>query len=219
MRKQTSVVSSGLRERTPFYGFQIPQEIKSFFTIKKALDLDKPAWKNILTFVNLYLQNQDFDNEKFNELVSAIPLNEDESKGVISAIIVIARCVFKNPIIRQEHFEEDLRNLKMPDTCISILNKMLFGANRTVIDSSIVNSRVSLPRYLAFKWRVDVTISNTYLQRALTPTVLGELLLTNGKSALFEMSIEKFHELRFNVALVLRDMEEIESQHSALKVA
>ena len=219
MRKQPSVASGGLGDRTPFYGFQTPQEIKSFFTIKKALDLDKTAWKNILTFVNSYLQNLDFKNDQFNELVDAIPLNEEESKGVISAIIVIARCVLKNPIIRQEHFEEDLKILKIPDPCIGILNKMLFGPNRAVIDSSIVAARVSLPRFVAFKWRVDVTISNTFLQRALTPTVLGELLLSNGSSALFEMSIEKFHELRFNVAIVLRDMEEIRSQHSTLKIA
>ena len=214
-----SVASGGLGERTPFYGFQTPQEIKSFFTIKKAIDMDKPAWKKILTFVNLYLQMQDFDNVKFNELVAAIPLSEEETKGVVSAVIVIARYVFKNPIIRQEHFDEDLRNLKIPDACIGILNKMLFSANRATIDNSIVHSRVSLPRYVAFKWRVDVTISNTHLQRALTPTVLGEIQLTNGTSALFEMSIDKFHELRFNVALVLRDMEEIESQHNSLKIA
>ena len=49
---------------------------------------------------------------------------------------------------------------------------MLFGANRAVIDASVVESRVSLPRFLALKWRVDVTISNTLLQRALTPTIL-----------------------------------------------
>ena len=218
MRKQFSMSSGGI-ERTPFYGFQVPPEIKSFFKIKKAFKLEKNEWKDILTFVNQYLVEQDFNQDRFEEIVDGIPLTEEEMKGVVSAMITVARSVFRNPNMRQEHFEEDLRSLKFPEASIGILLKMLFGANRAVIDASVVESRVSLPRFLALKWRVDVTISNTMLQRALTPTILCELLLKNGKSNLFEMSIDKFHELRYNVALVLKEMEELELQHKALKIA
>eukprot|EP00800_Vazella_pourtalesii_P001517 TRINITY_DN11384_c1_g1_i1.p1 TRINITY_DN11384_c1_g1~~TRINITY_DN11384_c1_g1_i1.p1 ORF type:complete len:219 (+),score=40.09 TRINITY_DN11384_c1_g1_i1:41-697(+) len=218
MKRQISMAGGGL-ERTPFYGFQVPPEIKSFSKIKKAFNLEKNSWKNILNFVNQYLVEQNFSNDRFEEVVAGVPLTEEETKGVVAAMITVARCVFRNPIIRQEHFQEDLQNLKFPEASIGILLKMLFGANRAVIDASVVESRVSLPRFLALKWRVDVTISNTLLQRALTPTILCELLLRNGKSNLFEISIEKFHELRYNVALVLKDMEELELQHRALKIA
>ncbi|KAI6653251.1 hypothetical protein LOD99_3776 [Oopsacas minuta] len=219
MRKQASIAGGGLGERAPFYGFQIPPEIKSLFTIKKAMNLEKNNWKNILTFVNGYLVDQEFNNDKFNELIESIPLTEEETKGVISAIIVVARYTLKSPNMRQEHFEEDLRNLKFPEAAIGILVKMLFGANRAVINASVVEAGVSLPRFQALKWRVDITISNTLLQRVLIPTILGELQLTNGKTSMFEMSVEKFHEMRYNVALVLQEMEELDQQCTALKIA
>ena len=218
MKKQPSMSSGGI-ERTPFYGFLVPPEIKSFFTIKKAFNLEKNDWKNILNFVNQYLVEQNFSYDRFDELVTGLSLTEEEMKGVVSAMITVAKSAFRNPNMRQEHFEDDLRNLKFPEACIGIFLKMLFGANRAIIDASVVESRVSLPRFLTLKWRVDVTISNTLLQRALIPTILCELLLKNGRANLFEMSLDKFHQLRFNVALVLKEMDELDLQHKALKIA
>lgn len=218
MRKQASLIGS-LGERTPFYGFQTPPEIKAMLAIKKALNLEKNEWKNILNFVNQYLLTQDFNDEHFLELVNSVSLNEQETKCVFGAVVVVVRCVLRTPQMRREHFEEDLKALKFPEICTFILLKLLFGPNREVIDKSALEARVSLPRLVAFKWRVDVTISNTILQRVLTPTVLGELQLTNGKTAFFEMSIAKFQQLRFYVAYILREMSEIEKQHDALKIA
>lgn len=57
---------------------------------------------------------------------------------------------------------------------------------------------------------MDVVISSSFLSRAITPVVLMEVTSSDGRIKTFELSIEKFHELRYNVAKVLKDMEDLE---------
>mmetsp|Transcript_12323 Transcript_12323/g.16631 ORF Transcript_12323/g.16631 Transcript_12323/m.16631 type:complete len:150 (+) Transcript_12323:55-504(+) len=66
------------------------------------------------------------------------------------------------------------------------------------------------PRIHHVQWRVDVTISTSSLERVMRPSVMMRLALSDGQIKTFEMSIEQFHKLRYSVARVLRNMQEIE---------
>lgn len=66
-------------------------------------------------------------------------------------------------------------------------------------------------------WRVDVAISSNTMSRVLKPTILMKMQTSDGKIQTFEVSVEKFHEMRYNVAKVLKEMQEIE-QHPVLKI-
>ena len=55
------------------------------------------------------------------------------------------------------------------------------------------------------------------LNRTMEPSILAELTLSDGKVKTFEVPVSKFHELRYNVAYVLREMDSLE-QRSILKV-
>ncbi|KAK3931120.1 COMM domain-containing protein 5 [Frankliniella fusca] len=68
------------------------------------------------------------------------------------------------------------------------------------------------------KWRVDITISSSVLSRVLEPNIIMELTLRNGKKVTFELSVSKFHKLRFTVASLLKEMDLMESKMSAIKV-
>jgi hypothetical protein len=70
----------------------------------------------------------------------------------------------------------------------------------------------STPRYPSLKaasWRVDVSVSTSSLNRLIEPTVFISLTLSSGHIASFEMSLSAFHLLRFNITLVLKEMEDL----------
>ena len=48
------------------------------------------------------------------------------------------------------------------------------------------------------------------MSRVLKPKLLMEMTTSDGKIRQFEVSQDKFHELRYNIAKVLKDMEDIE---------
>jgi hypothetical protein len=58
-------------------------------------------------------------------------------------------------------------------------------------------------------WRVDVSISTSSLIRTLEPSILIELNLSDGRIVLFETPLNVFHLLRFNIALVLKEMNDL----------
>ena len=61
-------------------------------------------------------------------------------------------------------------------------------------------------------WRVDVSISTSSLIRTLEPTVLIKLKLSDGRKIAFEMNIKKFHMLRYNIATILKEIDDVENR-------
>nr|CAD7408462.1 unnamed protein product [Timema poppensis] len=79
------------------------------------------------------------------------------------------------------------------------------------------------------RWRIDVTISSRYdiygmdqrssssrlvsvLSRVLEPCLLLEMTLSNGRKEVFEVSLAKFHQVRYHVTSLLNEMENIEKR-------
>jgi hypothetical protein len=60
----------------------------------------------------------------------------------------------------------------------------------------------------SFNWRIDVSISTSSLIRNLEPSIIVEMVLSNGQVVSFSMSLNSFHLLRFNVAFVLKEIED-----------
>ena len=50
---------------------------------------------------------------------------------------------------------------------------------------------------IQLQWRTDVTISTTSLLRVMRPSITMSLRLSNGKTVQFELSAERFSELRY----------------------
>ncbi len=69
--------------------------------------------------------------------------------------------------------------------------------------------RPQLPTLKYVSWRVDASISTSSLSRTLEPTIFMQMHLSNGQKISFEMSINSFHLLRFNVAFVLKEIEDL----------
>ena len=89
--------------------------------------------------------------------------------------------------------------------------------SREAVQAVAQANKPAFPTLAQLRWRVDVAISTSSLSRVLRPTVLLQMTLSDGTIHLFEMPISQFHELRYSVAAVLKDMENI-NQKSIFKI-
>ncbi|XP_058703981.1 COMM domain-containing protein 5 isoform X5 [Poecile atricapillus] len=63
----------------------------------------------------------------------------------------------------------------------------------------------------------SVVFGNSSLARALQPSILMMMKLSDGTAHRFEVPVAKFQELRYNVALILKEMNDLEKR-SILKI-
>nr|XP_054775335.1 COMM domain-containing protein 5-like [Lytechinus pictus] len=84
---------------------------------------------------------------------------------------------------------------------------------RTAINDALERGRVRFPKLDNFRWRVDVAISTSALSRSLEPTIMAEMTLSDGRIQSFEIPVSKFHELRYNVASLMKEMEDLEKKN------
>ena len=64
------------------------------------------------------------------------------------------------------------------------------------------------------KWRVDVTIATSHMQKVFTPVVLLQLELTNGDIKVIEVPQAQLHSLRYSLAKMLKDMQYFERKEA-----
>ncbi|KAM3838082.1 COMM domain-containing protein 5-like, partial [Diretmus argenteus] len=114
-------------------------------------------------------------------------------------------------------FKEDLRELRIPEDFIADFASVVFGNRRAALEATASQRDPHLPSIEDFRWRVDVTISTSSLARALQPSILMQMKLSDGTSQRFEVPVSKFQELRYNVALILKEMNDLEKR-SVLKI-
>ena len=209
------VTGSGGRtgvDRTPFYGGRIPPEIRSL--IKPLSKLDKQIFRKILQLIVNAMEGKDVEFSQLKELETS-NVNEEMLSVIYMGIYHLLKLAIRLPLVslKPEMFKDDLIELQIPEEYHSDLSSVVFGLRRPHIDTYALESRPRLPRLESFKWRADVAISTSVLNRALEPTVLMEMSLSNGNIHKFEVPTSKFHELRYNVAFVLKEMEDIEKRN------
>ncbi|XP_052793405.1 COMM domain-containing protein 5-like [Mya arenaria] len=212
----TGTGKSVASDRTPFFGARIPIEIKSM--IKPLSKLDKSVFRKILLLIVTAIEGNDVEFKQLKELESK-DTDEETLSVIYSGLYKLLQSALRLPqeSLKQELFKEDLQELQIAEDFHTDLASVVFGHKRSSIDIHSIFSRPRLPQLEALKWRVDVGISTSVLNRVLEPTVLMEMTLSDGNISTFEVPVSKFHELRFNVASVLKEMEDLE-QRSILKI-
>lgn len=203
-------------DRTPFYGTRVPPEIKKLS--KPLAKLDKQTFRKMLQLIVNSLEGKDVEFSQLKELETS-DFNEELLSIIYTGMIQLLKLAMRLPLVslKPEMFKDDLVELQIPEAYHEDLSSVIFGSRRPHIDTYALESRPRLPRLDSFKWRADVAISTSVLNRALEPTVLMEMTLSNGNIHKFEVPTSKFHELRYNVAFVLKEMEDIE-QRNILKI-
>ncbi|KAH3843219.1 COMM domain-containing protein 5-like [Dreissena polymorpha] len=212
----TGTGKSFANDRTPFYGVRVPTEIKTM--IKPLSKLDKNVFRKILVLIVTAIEGKEVEYKQLKELESK-DFSEEVLSIIYSGLLKLLQNALRVPLesLKQELFKEDLHELQIPEDFQTDLASVVFGNRRSTIDRVSILSRPRLPQIDCLKWRVDVGISTSVLNRVLEPTVLMEMTLSDGNIHTFEVPVSKFHELRYNVAFVLKEMEDLE-QRNVLKI-
>ncbi|XP_067929917.1 COMM domain-containing protein 5-like [Watersipora subatra] len=199
-------------ERVPFYGMRVPANIAA---IKKlAPKLERATFQKLLRLALLSIEGKAVQPEMFNNLVS--PTNSLEMihvayAGVLKIIQAAFRC--SSTSLPVENFSADLKGLNLSAEMISDLSSAVYGSRRSVLETATVKNVPKHVSIVDFKWKINVSISTTSLNRVLEPSVSTRMTLSNGEVKCFEMSVAKFQELRYNVASVMKEMEDLERRN------
>ncbi|KAL7886372.1 hypothetical protein AOLI_G00066670 [Acnodon oligacanthus] len=197
-------------------GGRVPAEIEAM--AKELKDVDKELFRKILKAVVSAVEGRDCSGA-LAEVAQSGPLSDQQLSRVVSGMYALLREALRlpSPSLKQEGFKDELRELRISEEFIADFASVVFGNRRSALDAVFTQQGPRLPSLEECRWRVDVAISTSSLARALQPSVLMQFKLSDGNIHRFEVPVSKFHELRYNVALILKEMNDLEKR-SILKI-
>ncbi|KAG8144595.1 hypothetical protein E2320_013077 [Naja naja] len=106
-------------------------------------------------------------------------------------------------------FSQARSECQIPEEFIADFAKVVFGNRRPLLEAALQKQGNRLPTMEDFRWRLSC--------RALQPSILMQLKISDGSTHRFEVPVAKFQELRYNIALILKEMNDLEKR-SILKI-
>ncbi|XP_042732557.1 COMM domain-containing protein 5 isoform X2 [Lagopus leucura] len=199
-----------------FLGPRLPAEVEAM--ARGLQEVGKETFRRLLKVTVNALEGKDC-KESVKLIAESTDLSEEQLAFLISGMYTLLREALRLPLstFKQEVFKEDLKELRIPEDFITDFSSIVFGNRRPVSEGTALAQASRLPNVQDFKWRVDVAISTSSLARALQPSILMLMKLSDGTAHRFEVPVAKFQELRYNVALILKEMNDLEKR-SILKI-
>ncbi|KAF3837972.1 hypothetical protein F7725_009740 [Dissostichus mawsoni] len=180
-----------------FLGARIPAEIESMS--KNLKDVDQELFRKILKAVVSALEGKD-NREVMKSIAESSVIPQERLSYIVAGMYRVLSEAIRIPT-------------SIPEDFITDFSSVVFGSRRAALDAATSQNDPHLPTMEDFKWRVDVTISTSSLARALQPSVLMQMKLSDGSCQRFEVPLSKFQELRYNVALILKEMNDLEKRN------
>ncbi|XP_056294786.1 COMM domain-containing protein 5 isoform X2 [Pseudoliparis swirei] len=178
-------MSSSQAKDSSFFGGRIPAEIESLS--KNLKDVDQETFRKILKAVVSGLEGKDC-RVAMRSIAESSPVPQERLIHVVAGTYRVLSEAIRLPTtaLKQEAFREDLRELRIPEDFITDFSSVVFGNRRAALDTATSRNDPHLPTVEDFKWRVDVAISTSSLARALQPSVLMQMKLSDGSFHRFE---------------------------------
>lgn len=197
--------------RVSFLGAPPPREVAALAPLLG--DVDRATFRKLLKLVVGSLQGED-GREAVQRLGAGAGLAEPRLGALLAGLHALLRQALRLPpaSLPPDAFRDQLQELGVPPDLVADLASAVFGSQRPLLDSAAPQRGAWLPRVAGLRWRVDVAISTSALTRSLRPSVLLQLTLTDGSARRFEVSAGRFQELRYSVALVLKEMADLEKR-------
>uniref|UniRef100_A0A3Q3WUL1 COMM domain-containing protein 5 n=1 Tax=Mola mola TaxID=94237 RepID=A0A3Q3WUL1_MOLML len=205
-------MSSSHAKDSTFLGGRIPPEIDSMS--KNLKDVDQEMFRKILRAVVSALEGKDC-REVMKSIAESSPIPEQRLSHIVAGMYRLLSEAIRIPT---SSFKQEVSWLStridcvIPEDFITDFSSVVFGNRRGALEAAASLNNPHLPTVKDLKWRVDVAISTSSLARALQPSVLMQMKLSDGSSQRFEVPVSKFQELRYNVALILKEMNDLEKR-------
>eukprot|EP00808_Paulinella_micropora_P006166 g17632.t1 len=159
----------------------------------------------------------------FTGLFSPSSSSSSSSSLLLYAILIIDSATRRR--VEAKVFHADLEKIQIPTEYekIQIPTEYVqclikaYVQSRELLISSAQEQRTQLPSLEKLSWRCDVCISTSQLSRVFTPSLILQLTCSDGKIHTFECSRDMFHLLRFNVAKILKNMQDLNSHPTLMQ--
>jgi hypothetical protein len=103
-----------------------------------------------------------------------------------------------------------LLELRIPDPFVVDLCAVI-KKSRAALVAAAEQRCASLPSLVDVAWRTDVAIASDGMARVLQPSILMSVATSDGEKRTFACSPEAIEQLRFGIASLLADMNQVES--------
>jgi len=212
--------------KTTFFGATLPEEFKASIPLLHALPPDalRPMLQQLVALLKgtvkditdeQFLNSQRKMLHKLEGLELATPFDGVSYGTLFSGLYTLLRVAVrsKSPA---DVLRSDLLRMHVPAAAVDTLLRGV-QAVRSDVEAYAISNRIRCPRLERLRWRVDVVISSGSLSRVMRPTILMQMILSNRVIKTFEVSVEQFNQLRFGVAKVLNDMQQLE-RHPIMRI-
>lgn len=197
-----------------FFAPTIPSEVKT--AVPLMYNMEDKVFENLLGAILFSMKRGKIPCEK--SILMGVHRVYEEPK--ISAIFTALYMIMKTAVRHRTKVsvvEKDLTEINVPKRVVALIVKLM-RQERLDLESQSILTRVRFPRLDNLQWRVDVAISSSSLLRIFRPSILVQIALSDGRMRTFDVTVEQFHKLRYNVAKALRDMQELE-RHPIMRIA
>ncbi|KAL7979514.1 hypothetical protein Chor_004672 [Crotalus horridus] len=192
--------------RASFLGPRIPPQVEAM--AKSLQELEKEIFRKLLKATVSALEGKECQ-ASVKMVAENANLSDGQLAVLLSGMYALLREALRLPTssLKQEVFKEDLKSLRIPEEFIADFATVVFGNRRPLLEAALQKQGNRLPGIDDFN----------SLARALQPSILMQLKLSDGSTHRFEVSVAKFQELRYNIALILKEMNDLEKR-SILKI-
>ncbi|CAF1005028.1 unnamed protein product [Adineta steineri] len=208
----------------PFYGWTTPKAISlCVHALKDCRSLPFDSIKKLISLSETQILNEETTPsslEILTKMSKKYSISIEQLILIFNGFVHVIRLALKPPaaFLKSDTFKDDLRDLKFSEQIIEEFHNILFGAKRDQLYNVIQErDRPRLPLLQTFDWNLDVTLTTASLSRCIEPLLLFQFRTTDNRNLSFEVPIKKFNELRYNTALLLKEMEEVDGKQ-ALKL-
>ncbi|XP_067121666.1 COMM domain-containing protein 5 [Centruroides vittatus] len=212
IKMAASLSGSGSGERYLTFDPKTSNEIKDFCRLLNTVD--KQTFRALIKLAVLDFEGKPIPEDSYQS-VKQLAKNSDHIDVIYHGLYTLLNFILRFPehVLKPEILKEDLKELRIPDEFVDDLFNVIYGSRRIAIDAGRLKQGPSLPILKSLRWRVDVTISNSVLSRVLEPSVLMELISDKDAKYTFEVHPLKFQQLRFSVAALLKEMQDLEKRN------
>jgi hypothetical protein len=178
--------------------------------------IGQAEFRQILQAAIAQLAGKEIPPEELKALQKALKVEGNAFATIFTGCWTVMKNAVKNRT-KLQVIETDLTKMNVPAAIVKDFAKAVRGS-RFDLEQAAVKQQVRFPKLDGIQWRVDVGISTSALQKALQPSVMMQMTLSNGSIKTFEVPLDQFHLLRYNTAKALQDMGQV-SRHPMMRIS
>ena len=189
-----------------FFGKLIPYDVQIIVPLLHSEEVAAIVRPCIAKVVE-YLRTADLDeadgDEMFIRFLKSVG-GTSQTSVLFTGLFSILRAAIGSKV-NTTTIVTDLKRMNIPSQAADDLGQAILRS-RQQLETAALEHRIRFPKLDKLRWRVDVSIASGSLSRVMRPSILMQLILSDGRIKTFEVSQDQFNQLRFGVAKVLREM-------------